>query len=59
MSLKSLPVVRNETQMVSKAVYNLVSHEKAQLALYISSTNNSSSPDDPEQSMQISKGMGI
>jgi predicted Ser/Thr protein kinase len=51
-------VVRNETQMVVKGRYNLVSHENAQLALYISSTNNSSSPDDPEQSMQISKGSG-
>jgi tetratricopeptide (TPR) repeat protein len=51
-------VVRNETQMVVKGRYNLVSHENAQLALYITSTNNSSSPDDPEQSMQISKGSG-
>ena len=57
-SIEITSVQRNETQMIVKGHYHLVSHEKAQLALYITSTNNSSSPDDPKQSMPISKGSG-
>ena len=57
-SVEITSVERNETQMVVKGHYHLVSHENAQLALYITSTNNSSSPDDPKQSMPISKGSG-
>jgi serine/threonine protein kinase len=57
-SIEITSVQRNETQMVVKGHYHLVSHDNAQLALYITSTNNPSAPYDPGQSMPISKGSG-
>ena len=57
-SIDIVSVERNETQMVVKGRYHLVSHDSAQLALNFTSTNNPSAPEDPKQSMQISKGSG-
>jgi serine/threonine protein kinase len=57
-SIEITSVQRNETEMVVKGHYHLVSHDNAQLALYITSTNNPSTPYDPEQSVPISKGSG-
>ena len=57
-SIEITSVQRNETRMVVKGHYHLVSHENAQLALNITSTNNPSAPYDPEQSISISKGSG-
>ncbi len=47
----------NETLDV-KGHYNLISHETASLAFYVTSTNNSSLPEASKQTMQISKGSG-
>ena len=44
--------------MTVKGHYNLVSVDSAKLALYITSTNEATTPDGPNQSRQISKGQG-
>jgi serine/threonine protein kinase/transglutaminase-like putative cysteine protease len=56
-SIEITSVERSASQMTVKGHYNLVSHDQAMLALYIGSTN-SSSTEDPKQSVQISKGRG-
>jgi serine/threonine protein kinase len=56
-SIAITSVERSTNRMVVKGHYNLVSHDQAMLALYIGSTN-SSSTEDPKQSVQISKGRG-
>jgi tRNA A-37 threonylcarbamoyl transferase component Bud32 len=57
-SIEITSVKRTESQMVVKGHYDLVSADSAQLALHITSTNNSSTPENPEQSVQISNGRG-
>jgi hypothetical protein len=57
-SIEITSVERTGTQMVVKGHYNLVSADNAELALYITTTNNASMPTDPKQEMQISKGRG-
>jgi serine/threonine protein kinase len=51
-------VERTKDQMTVKGHYNLVSANRAQLALCITSTNNSSASEGPKQSVQILKGSG-
>ena len=53
-------VERSTNRMVVKGNYNLVSHDKALLALYGTSTNNADGhvPEDATQRMQISRGRG-
>jgi serine/threonine protein kinase/tetratricopeptide (TPR) repeat protein len=50
-------VDRTPERMVVKGHYNLVSHDNAELALYITSTNKNI-PEDATQRMQISRGRG-
>jgi serine/threonine protein kinase len=57
-SIEITSVERSAIRMVVKGHYNLVSHDKALLALYCSSTNRANAPEDPTQRMQISKGRG-
>ena len=57
-SIEITSVERTETQIVVKGHYHLVSADSAQLALHITTATNSSAPDDPKQSVQISKGNG-
>jgi serine/threonine protein kinase len=57
-SIELTSVERTKDQVTVKGHYNLVSANRAQLALYITSTNNSSAPEDPKQSVQILKGSG-
>ncbi|HUI05600.1 MAG TPA: protein kinase [Verrucomicrobiae bacterium] len=49
-------VSRSEARLTVKGHYNLVSTDKALLALYCTSTNGANFPEDPTQRMQISKG---
>jgi serine/threonine protein kinase len=56
-SIEITSVERSADQMVVKGHYNLVSHNNALLALYITSTNRNV-PEDSQQQMQISKGRG-
>ena len=60
-SIEITSVARTKDRMAVKGHYNLVSADSAQLALYITSTNkdNASGPEDPRQTMQISKGRVI
>jgi multisubunit Na+/H+ antiporter MnhB subunit len=51
-------VERTPEQMTVKGHYNLVSHESAELALYITAENSGPTPTDAEQEMQISQGHG-
>ena len=51
-------VERSANQMTVKGYYNLVSHDQALLALYITTTNYISVPTDSSQQMQITKGCG-
>ncbi len=57
-SIAITSVERTEKQMTVKGHYNLVSHDSATLALYVTSTNQSGFSEDAQQSMQISKGPG-
>jgi len=58
-SIEITSVKRSPTRMVVKGRYNLVSAKSAQLALYITSTNDIGPvPVDASQRMQISKGTG-
>ena len=50
-------VQQTESQMTVSGHYNLVSHEQATLALYITTTNQNV-PEDSQQRLQISKGRG-
>jgi tRNA A-37 threonylcarbamoyl transferase component Bud32 len=56
-SIEIASVNRSANHMVVKGHYNLVSHDRATLALYITSTNRNG-PEDATQRMQISKGRG-
>jgi signal peptidase I len=58
-SIEITSVERSKNQMTVKGRYNLVSADSARLALHITSTNNSFAPEDPKQSVQISKWSGI
>jgi Flp pilus assembly protein TadD len=51
-------VERSKNQMTVKGRYNLVSHDRALLALYITTMNDIRVPTDATQQMQISKGRG-
>src|SRR5439155_532325 len=51
-------VVRSENRLMAKGHYHLVSHDKATLALYITTTNDVGVLTDSRQEMQISKGDG-
>jgi len=51
-------VERTSENMTVKGHYNLVSHDKASLALNITTTNDIAVPRDPRQQMQIFKGHG-
>jgi serine/threonine protein kinase len=62
-SIEITSVERNENQMTVRGHYNLVSHDNASLAFYISSTNSpdfsqSSAAENPAQVLQIVKGRG-
>jgi len=62
-SIEITSVTRSSDRMVVKGHYNLVSHDSALLALYITSTNstastNQSLPEDAAQQKRISKGHG-
>jgi hypothetical protein len=56
-SIEITSIKRTKDQMTVKGHYNLVSHDQATLALYITSTNRNV-PEDKEQRMEISKGQG-
>jgi serine/threonine protein kinase len=56
-SIEITSVDRTPERMVVKGHYNLVSHDDAELALYITSTIRNV-PEDATQRMQISKGRG-
>ncbi|HXI68763.1 MAG TPA: DUF4019 domain-containing protein [Verrucomicrobiae bacterium] len=52
-------VERTENQMTVRGHYNLISHDQASLALYITtSTNIPGVHEGPKQTLQISKGQG-
>jgi hypothetical protein len=62
-SIEITSVKRSSDRMEVKGHYNLVSHDSALLALYITSTNgtastNQSLPEDAAQQKRISKGRG-
>jgi serine/threonine protein kinase len=57
-SIEITSVMRNEKEMTVKGHYNLVSHDNALLALYITTMNAIRVPTDSTQQMQISKGRG-
>jgi serine/threonine protein kinase len=57
-SIEITSVVRMSDQMVVKGRYNLVSHDQASLALYITSTNQSGFPENVKQTTIISQGHG-
>ncbi len=57
-SIEITSVVRTKDRLMAKGHYNLVSHDQASLALNITSTNQSGFPEDPRQSLHISKGNG-
>jgi serine/threonine protein kinase/photosystem II stability/assembly factor-like uncharacterized protein len=57
-SIEITSVERSENRMMVKGHYNLISHDNALLALYITTTNDIRVPTDSTQQMQISKGRG-
>jgi Flp pilus assembly protein TadD len=57
-SIEITSVERSANRMVVRGHYSLVSHDQAMLALYCTSTNGANVPEDPTQTMQISKGRG-
>ena len=57
-SIEITSVERSKEQMTVKGHYNLVSHDEATLALYITTMNRISVPTDSTQLKQISKGRG-
>jgi hypothetical protein len=58
-SIEITSVERNENQMTVKGHYDLVSHDQASLALYITtSTNQPGVHEGPQQTMSITKGRG-
>jgi len=57
-SIKITSVSRTKNQMAVKGQYNLVSADSAQLALYITTSQNVMVSTDPGQTMKISNGQG-
>ncbi len=57
-SIEITSVSRNENQMIVRGHYHLVSHDSAQLALYITSSPTNNPPDDSRQWTNIVKGSG-
>jgi predicted Ser/Thr protein kinase len=57
-SMEITSVERSDHRMTVKGHYNLASVGSAQLALYLTSTNDPGIPEDPGQSTNISKGRG-
>ncbi|HTV63913.1 MAG TPA: protein kinase [Verrucomicrobiae bacterium] len=57
-SIEITSVERTSNQMTVKGHYDLVSHDSAKLALFITPTNSGPTPIDPMQQMQITKGKG-
>src|ERR1022692_2902574 len=57
-SIEILSVERSPERMAVKGRYNLVSADSAGLTLNITSTNQTGFPEDPNQSIRISKGRG-
>jgi len=57
-SIEITSVERSENQMTVKGHYHLVSHDRALLALYITTPNVIRVPTDATQQMQIAKGWG-
>ena len=55
-SIEITSVERTKNQMTVKGHYNLVSHNNALLALYITTSTNRPVPEDPSQRMEITKG---
>ena len=51
-------VARTKDRLVAKGHYNLVSADRAKLALYLTTTNNIAVPTDASQEMEIFKGRG-
>ena len=57
-SIEITSVKRSKDEMTVKGHYNLVSHNNAHLALYITSSLTNTGPDDPRQGTNIVKGGG-
>jgi type II secretory pathway pseudopilin PulG len=57
-SIEIVSVERTESRMRVKGRYRLVSADRADLTLNITSTNETGFPQEPSQSTQISKGSG-
>ena len=57
-SIEITSVERTENQMTVKGHYNLISHDNAELALYITTTNDAAMPTASTQKMEIPKGNG-
>jgi serine/threonine protein kinase len=57
-AIEILSVERSQERMAVKGRYNLVSADSAGLTLNITSTNQTGFPEDPNQSIRISKGRG-
>ncbi|HKW28105.1 MAG TPA: protein kinase [Verrucomicrobiae bacterium] len=57
-SIEITSVERTKNQMTVKGHYNLVSHDNALLALYITTMNKIAVPVGPDERMQINKGNG-
>jgi serine/threonine protein kinase len=57
-SIEITSVERSTNRMVVKGHYNLVSHDQATLALYITTSTDIRVPEDSQNRMQISKGRG-
>ncbi|MGO8764013.1 MAG: protein kinase domain-containing protein [Limisphaerales bacterium] len=56
--IKIYTVQRSKERMVVKGSYDLVSHDSATLALYITTTNSGAVPTGPQQEMGITNGWG-
>jgi tRNA A-37 threonylcarbamoyl transferase component Bud32 len=57
-SIEITSVVRTKERLMAKGHYNLVSHDSAELALYITTTNREATSLEPRQKLSISKGAG-
>jgi tRNA A-37 threonylcarbamoyl transferase component Bud32 len=57
-SIEISSVERTKERMVVKGHYNLVDHDSALLALYITTTNREATATDPKQELTIAKGAG-
>jgi tetratricopeptide (TPR) repeat protein len=57
-SIEIASVERTPEKMVVKGRYNLISHDQALLALYITTSTNIPVPEDASQRMEISNGSG-